>query len=150
MYMDFRRATNADVDTLVALRKVQLVDEGLTPTNIDAELTQFFTEQLQADAFVQYIGEVNGQAVASGGIQFLTFPPSYTNASGKRGYIMNIYTHADYRGQGVARRVLDLLIAEASERGVAKLFLYASPMGKPVYKKYGFIEQEAWMEYTIT
>lgn len=147
--MQWKKATIEDVQTLVQLRKVQLCDEGQTPTDIDEELTRYFTEQLQSAHFVQYVVEDDGTAIASGGIQFLQLPPSYVNKGGMRGYIMNIYTARDYRGQGIAKKMLDTLVSEAQARNVTRLLLYASHMGKPIYEKYGFIAQDAWMEYTI-
>ncbi|MDE7429809.1 MAG: GNAT family N-acetyltransferase, partial [Lachnospiraceae bacterium] len=60
--------------------------------------------------------------------------------------IMNMYTAPEYRRQGIARRTLDLLVAEAKERGVLPVSLEATEMGRPLYEKYGFSAMRDEME----
>ena len=149
--MKFVKATSADVELLVKLRLEQLLDEQL-PTNphIENQLTEFFSQQLTTDTFVQWLLLSDTEEVmATGAILFYQFPPSQYNPSGIRGYIANMYTIKQYRGQGYAAQVLDQLVHEAKQRNVHKLFLYGSEMGKPVYEKYGFKFVDAYMEYEI-
>lgn len=79
----------------------------------------------------------------------MSFPPSYSNPTGIRGYILNMYTAPESRGQGLAKQLVERILAEAQERNVHHLFLIASPMGKPLYKKIGFKENDIYMEYFI-
>lgn len=149
--MNLRKATFSDVELLTTLRLEQLVDEKL-PTNIDIEqqVKTFFGKQLTGADFAQFlISNDDGIVMATGAIIFYPFPPSQYNPSGIRGYIANMYTRKAYRGHGYAKIIMDHLIEEAKKRQVTKLFLYSSEMGRPVYKKYGFIEVDAYMEYTI-
>ena len=150
-FMNFRQATIEDVELLVALRKQQLVDEGLIPNgDITVELTNFFTQQLSSNSYTQVLAlNANGEIEATGAIIYYAFPPSYYNHSGIRGYIANMYTLTPYRGKGLATKVLDQLVLDAKSKHVQKLFLYGSEMGKPVYKRYGFEFVDAYMEYTI-
>ncbi len=148
--MQYRIATIDDIETLVGLRRTQLIDEGLTPnTDITEQLTQFFTQNLDNNQLVQWLALDKNTAIASGAILFHAFPPSYYNPSGIRGYIANMYTAPSHRGQGIARKILDLLVEEARMRHVTKLFLYGSEMGKSVYEKYGFQFVDAYMELDL-
>ena len=149
--MKFVKATNADVALLVKLRTEQLIDEQLPlEPHIENQLTDFFTKQLSTDTFVQWLLLSDTEEVmATGAILFYQFPPSQYNPSGIRGYIANMYTIKQYRGQGYASQILDQLVLEAKQRNVHKLFLYGSEMGQPVYKKYGFKFVDAYMEYEI-
>lgn len=72
--------------------------------------------------------------------------PTYHNPSGKKAYIMNIYTAPEYRRQGIAYRMLDLLVEAAKEQGVLQIALEATDMGRPLYKKYGFVKMQGEME----
>ena len=72
--------------------------------------------------------------------------PTYHNPSGKKAYIMNIYTAPEYRRQGIAYRMLDLLVEAAKEQGVLQIALEATDMGRPLYKKYGFVKMQDEME----
>lgn len=148
--MEFRLATTNDMELLIDLRKRLLVEEGQTvSSNIDEQLRNFFEKQLSSDQFVQWIIEKEKSAIATGGIHFISFPPSYSNPTGIRGYILNMYTAPESRGQGLAKQLVERILAEAQERNVHHLFLIASPMGKPLYKKIGFKENDIYMEYFI-
>lgn len=51
---------------------------------------------------------------------------------------MNVYTNVDYRRQGVAMKMMEILIAEAKSRGVTEISLDATEEGRTLYEKYGF------------
>lgn len=51
--------------------------------------------------------------------------PIYHNPTGKKAYIMNMYTKPDYRRQGIAFKTLDLLVADAKTRGINAISLEA-------------------------
>ena len=145
--MFYRTATVNDTIVLAELRKKQLIDEGIAPEqDIDQELIDFFRKKLRDGSLVEWVGIEDGTIVATGAIAFYDFPPTYTNKSGVKGYITNMYTAPAYRGQGIAALLLDKLVAEARMRNVEKLWLGASKMGRPVYLKYGFQETADWLE----
>lgn len=89
--MFYRIATENDIETLVALRKKQLIDEGIVPgCDIDNELTDFFTKKLSDNSMVEWVGIEDNVIVASAAIVFYDFPPTYINKSGIKGYITNM------------------------------------------------------------
>ena len=59
---------------------------------------------------------------------------------------MNMYTNPNYRRQGIAYNVLDLLINDCKEREVTAISLEATDMGRPLYEKYGFVKMDDEME----
>ena len=146
--MELRLATTDDMEILIDLRKRLLVEEGQTvSSNIDEELRNFFEKQLNSGQFVQWIIEEDKNVLATGGIQFISFPPSYSNSTGIRGYILNMYTTPESRGRGLSKQLVESIFAEAQGRNVHHIFLISSPMGKPLYKKIGFKENDIYMEY---
>ena len=145
-----RKATVADIPALCEARKKQLIDEGLAPVaSIDEELADYFATTLANDSLVEWVLDQDGEIVATAGLALMPFPPTYTNPAGTRGYITNMYTAPSHRGQGVATRLMAKLLDEAKERGIKKLLLSASEMGKPVYRKHGFRENDGWMELDL-
>ena len=60
-----------------------------------------------------------------------------------------MYTRMEYRGQGLARTLLDRLKTFAIELGCSTLELNASAAGYPVYKKYGFSDVSYEMKLEI-
>lgn len=148
--MKYRKANNNDINKLVELRKKQLVDEGLEPNiDIDSELSIFFKNKLSDGTLIQWLVEDKEEIIACGAVVFYEFPPSYTNKTGKKAYIANMYTHENYRGQGIATKLLTRLVEEVRISGVSKIWLGASKMGRPVYKKFGFIETDEYLELNV-
>jgi GNAT superfamily N-acetyltransferase len=146
----FRKATVNEINQLIYLRKKQLVDEGIEPNQeIDTELKEFFTNKMNDGSLVEWIVEDNDEIIATGAIICYEFPPTYTNKSGKKAYITNMYTKESYRGQGIATKLLTKLVAEAKTAGIIKIWLGASKLGRPVYEKFGFKETDEWLELDI-
>ena len=147
----FRKATINDIVQISELRKKQLQDEGQKSSiNMDEELHQFFKDKMSSGDLIEWIAEDSNGIIATSAIIFMDFPPSFTNPTGKRGYIANMYTSDKYRGQGIAGRLLEYLEKEAQARGVEMLFLHASEMGRRAYVKSGFSETDTFMEKLIT
>lgn len=145
--MNFRKADIDDIGTLISLRKKQLIDEGIEPTiDIDKELHDFFQSKLSDGSLIQWIVEDKEEVIASGAVVIYEFPPSYTNKTGNKAYVTNMYTKEDYRGQGIATNLLTKLVDEVKDAGITKIWLGASKMGRPVYKKFGFQETDEWLE----
>ena len=79
-------------------------------------------------------------------VSFYQVMPTYHNPTGKKAYIMNMYTAPEYRRQGIAFHTLDLLVNDAMKQGVSQIALEATDMGRPLYEKYGFVKMEDEME----
>ncbi|UOB81990.1 GNAT family N-acetyltransferase (plasmid) [Bacillus sp. ZJS3] len=148
--MKYRKANIDDINKLVELRKKQLFDEGIEPNiNIDTELSVFFKNKLSDGTLIQWLVEDDEEIIACGAVIFYEFPPSYTNRTGKKAYIANMYTNENYREQGIATMLLTKLVNEVKISGVSKIWLEASKMGRLVYKKFGFIETDEYLELNI-
>jgi len=149
--MHFRLASLEDIQLLIDLRKQLLVEEGqIVSSNIEEELKRFFEHQISSNQYVQWLVEQDHNVIATGAIQFISFPPSYFNPTGIRGYISNMYTHSENRNKGIGKQVLHQLLAEAKRRKVHHIFLISSEIGKPLYKKMGFKENDIYMEYFLS
>ena len=145
--MEFRLATLEDLELIIELRLQLLKDEGQeASSSIVDQVKVFFENQFASNQYVQWFVEQDNEVMATGAIQFIAFPPSYFNPTGIRGYIANMYTLPEHRNKGIARKLLQQLEAEAKARNVKHLFLIASEMGKPLYKKNGFTENDIYME----
>ncbi|PAD88479.1 GNAT family N-acetyltransferase [Niallia circulans] len=148
--MEYRKATREDINLLMELRKFQLVDEGITADkDIDYELEDFFQRKLAEGSLIQWLVMEENEIIATGAIVIYEFPPTYTNKSGKKAYVTNMYTKNAYRGKGIATTLLTKLVEEAKSLGIKKIWLGASKLGRPVYKKFGFKETDEWMELEL-
>lgn len=146
--MIIRRAEFHDIEKLVLMRKMQIKEEGQTINPlIDNELYSFFLKKMETNELVEWVAVDDlGDIIATAAIMFMDFPPTFSNISGKRGYITNMYTSNKYRGRGIAGLLLDKIEKEAIDRGVSHFVLHASDMGRKSYKKNGYKETLAVME----
>lgn len=53
-------------------------------------------------------------------------------------YIMSMYTEPEFRGRGVATALVREMVRWATRKGYRRIFLHASPAGRPVYRRLGF------------
>ena len=96
--------------------------------------------------FIKNLVYDNENFIGAGGVSFYKVMPTYHNPTGKKAYIMNMYTASEYRRQGIAFHTLDLLVKDAREQGVSQIALEATEMGRPLYERYGFVKMEDEME----
>ncbi len=63
----------------------------------------------------------------------------------KRGvqpYLLSMYTEPDFRGRGVASRIVEAAVDWTRAQGYPSVRLHASDMGRRVYQRLGF--KRAW------
>lgn len=144
--MNYRKAEVKDVPQLIELRKKQLVDEGLSPTNnIDIELKQYFLASLMNGSLISWVAEDNGIIIATSGVCFYQIPPTYSNPTGQIAHITNMYTKEEYRCKGIASALLKFVIDEAKNLNYKMIKLHASNLGKSIYEKVGFTDSDGYM-----
>ena len=96
-----------------------------------------------------YVAVANGQIVATSGLVIHRHPPSPSNLSGLTAYVMNMYTLPAWRGRGIATTLVDKLIELAKGKNCRRISLHATPMGRPVYARAGFVPAEAEMQLDL-
>lgn len=142
--LTIRRATADDADTLTRLRLEMQTElfagdgHGASPDEIVEDNREYFREHLPVGDFVAFVAEAGGAIVATSGVVVYRAPPTGGNPSGVEGYVMNMYTVPEYRGRGLAPRLLDRLIEHIRGLGGHRVWLRASDYGRPVYDRYGF------------
>ena len=60
-------------------------------------------------------------------------------AEGRHAIIINVFTEPDWRGQGVAVRLLQTIIDWARTERLDRLVLHASEAGRSLYSRLGFV-----------
>ena len=90
------------------------------------------------------------KAIGCATLCYITVMPTFDHPTGKRAHLMNVYTNADYRRQGIARQMVTMLLDEAKERGVTYISLDTTISGEPLYKSLGFDFSEETMGLNLT
>lgn len=151
---EYKRAGLNDIEELVRTRLIVLCAANQLPEGTDMpEVRQvsydYYYKALKSGEHIAYLVYDNHTFVGAGGVSFYQVMPTYHNPSGKKAYIMNIYTAPEYRKQGIAYKTLDLLVKDIKKQGVSKMVLEATEMGRGLYEKYGFVFMKDEMELPI-
>ncbi len=147
----YKKATIEDIDFLTesrieVLRAANELSDDIDMTTVKEETYRYYQENLENVQHCAYLVFCNDEFVGAGAVSFFEVMPTYHNPSGKKAYIMNMYTKPAYRRQGIAYKVLDLLVNESKKKGIHCITLEATKAGKPLYEKYGFVSMKDEME----
>ena len=148
---EYKKATIEDTDELVrtritVLRAANKLSDDVDMSLVEKESYEYYKRALETGEHIGYLVYDNGTFIGAGGVSFYQVMPTYHNSTGKKAYIMNMYTAPEYRRQGIAFHTLDLLMNDAKKQGVLQIALEATDMGRPLYERYGFIKMEDEME----
>lgn len=142
----YRLATTDDTSMLVDYRILLLDTVSHTAHSAEVvqklrdDLTIYFPKAIADGSYIAWLA-FDGDIIAGvSGMVMYDRPASYNCPKGRIGYILNIYTEAAYRRQGISTRMMDKLYLSAKEHNVSNLVLHASPDGIGVYRRFGFEE----------
>lgn len=141
----YRLATPGDVETLATLRWRMEAERhperaaGEAPgADYLAAARQDIRPEIERGAHIAFLAEGDGQVVACAILIWWTMLPNLQSLHRKRGYVSSVYTDPAWRRRGIARQLMEQLIARAQEMGIDRLVLWASDMGRPLYLDQGF------------
>lgn len=149
--MEFRVATLDDLDLLTesrieVLRAANKLDDSADMKEVEKESYEYYKKSLANNTHFAILVMEDDKFIGAGGVSFYEVMPTYHNPSGKKAYIMNMYTNPNYRRQGIAYKTLDILVNTSKQRGINQISLEATEMGRPLYEKYGFVNMQSEME----
>ena len=105
--------------------------------HIKAKLPLYYAEHLNVDFFA-YIAEESGKPVGSAFLVLSEMPPNSNFPNGRIGTVLNVYVSPDYRRQGIASKLMSMLISDSKGMELDYIELKASSDGYLLYKKLGF------------
>ncbi|MCR4746221.1 MAG: GNAT family N-acetyltransferase [Lachnospiraceae bacterium] len=149
--IEYKFATINDIDLLTktrveVLRAANKLDDSADMSEVEKASKIYYKKALANGSHTAILVLDGNNFIGAGGISYYEVMPTYHNPSGKKAYVMNMYTSPEYRRKGIARKTLDLLINDAKSRGINCISLEATDMGKPLYEDYGFTPMNAEME----
>jgi GNAT superfamily N-acetyltransferase len=143
-------ATVADAAIIARHRAEMFRDMGaLEPHLYDALVAatvRFLENSMPSGEYVGWLAapaEDPALIVAGAGVLLRRPVPPHPQAGsdtlgeGPQGLVINVFTEKPWRRQGLARLLMECLIAWAAD-SVETLVLHASPEGRPLYESLGF------------
>ncbi len=97
--------------------------------------------------YLGWLAMQGGQVIGGAGLLLLHWQPSRTDPNPVRGRVVNVFVEAEFRRQGVARNLLQTLLAEARNLRLGVLNLGSNAEGRSLYNSLGFqaSETEMWL-----
>ena len=138
--MQIRIATKEDIDLLMSSRLEMLKVVNGLPQDYqydDVIVNESRDYFLNGDHITVLVID-NGEVIGCASMSFMRIMPTFSHPTGKRAHLMNVYTRSEYRRQGIARKMVEILIDETWKRGATEISLDATTMGRPLYESLGF------------
>lgn len=141
------KATDIELDMVIRSRIEMLKDvNGLSKdTEFDRDFMDNTKEYFKNSNQTTVLSIDNNEVIGCATVCYIRVMPTFDHPSGKRAHVMNVYTRSNYRRQGVALRMMKVLIEEAENRGVTEISLDATGSGRPLYEKCGFVRSKEGM-----
>lgn len=145
--MVYRKASGDDIDLLVSqrLKFVEVEESDWKYAPLKENCHAYFSRAFAGHGCDVILAEEDGSCVGTGIIFYYDSVPSAFNVTGKNAYITSMYVEPSHRRKGIGKAVLKRLLECAGEKGCRIILLSASDMGRPMYEKMGFKENENGM-----
>ena len=140
--MRFEKADDRDIARLIDLRLAYLTEDLGQMDEREAalladRLRDYFERNLNARVFA-YAAREGEEIVSCALLLVVEKPASPAFPTGNTGMVLNVYTKPEYRQKGYARRVMNLLLADADRMGLDPIELKATGSGRRLYRLAGF------------
>jgi GNAT superfamily N-acetyltransferase len=139
----FRRATVRDLDVLVRQRRGMWSDMGLgNEDQLDSQdrvYRGWARSRLRTGTLLGWVAETSEGVVVAGGTVWLR--PAVPRPGIKQmvqPFLLSMYAEPEWRGRGLATRIVDEAIVWARKKGYGELLLHASQMSRGIYLHRGF------------
>ena len=148
-----RQATLADVGMIAHHRAAMFLDMGSATPVVVASLTSateiYLRQAIPSGEYLGWLASLAsrpGDVVAGAGVQVrrvLPFPLRWPDgradvAHGRQAIVLNVYTERGFRRRGLARRLMQEVLAWARAVQIESLVLHAAPDGRALYEQLGF------------
>ena len=138
-----RPATAQDLGVILRHRRRMFEDMAFSDQQtLDAMLassTPLLRRGLMDGTYRGWLVEVpEGKVVAGGGVIILEFQSHPRDPRPQRAWVVNMFTEPEHRRRGLARQLMETMLAWCTEEGMRFLYLHASDAGRPLYDSLGF------------
>jgi len=137
-----RPATVDDIREIIRQRRRMYEDMHYTDASALDTMSQLTADYLRTaipdGSFRAWLACDGDRPVAGGAILITRWPAHAYDLECRRATILNVYTDPDYRRRGIARQLMQTMIAWCRQQGLARVTLHASDNGRHLYESMGF------------
>ena len=142
MTLVYRVSSERDLERIVEMKRAMFLEIDFKSNDLKAE----FAEMVLADYIVMnrenrvrhFLATDDDMIVACAGAFIRSDEPIKYFRNDRYGYIGDVYTEPDFRGQGLAKMLCEKAVDYLKEQGMATIELKASSAGRSIYESLGF------------
>ncbi len=150
MKIEYKRLTEKELDIFINLRINQLREEGAKEEiDLVPALKEYYTCHMSDGTFVSWLAFDGENIIGTSGMSFVEKPPYFGCPSGKIGLLSSMFTDPKYRRKGIAKELLSRVVDDAREYGCGVIQITASDMGVKLYRDFGFVHNDNFMQYKL-
>lgn len=148
--VDIRIASKDDIDRMMNIRleMLKVVNDLPEDYEYSDEMINESREYFLTGDQMTVLALDGEETVGCASMSFIRVMPTFDHPTGRRAHLMNVYTRDEYRRQGIAEKMVKLLIDESWSEGVTEISLDATVSGRPLYESMGFTDSTECMILT--
>lgn len=145
--MIFGKATSKDISMLTDLRVAYLQEDLGSVADDDlcvikSSLPGYYEKHLNDDLLV-YVARDEEAVVSCAFLLIVEKPMSPSFITGKTGTVLNVYTKPECRDRGYAKKLMTMMLEDATACDVSAIELKSTEDGYALYKAVGFEDVKA-------
>ena len=145
--MNYLEATIDDLEQIIEMRLEYIAsDQGAIKTEdikaMKEQLPGYFTENIGKSIFV-FVAKDNEHIVSIVMLNIITKPSNPHFINGSVGEVLNVYTKEEYRKQGIASKLINMLLEFSKKKNLDYVELESTDEGYELYKKIGFKDSKS-------
>src|ERR1700756_3559272 len=129
-----REGTAADIPEIARQRRRMCEDTNYTDADVLSAMVtataDYLTKAIPEGSFRSWLACDKGRIVAGGAVVISAWPAHAYDLECRRATILNVYTEPEYRRRGIARQIMEIMIAWCRNEGFARVSLHASEHGR--------------------
>ena len=139
-----REGTVADIGEIARQRRRMCEDMNYNDAAVLSTMTaltaDYLNKAIPEGSFRSWLVCDAGRVVGGGAVVIRPWPSHAYDLACRRATILNVYTDPEYRRRGVARQIMETIIAWCRQQGFARVTLHASEHGRHLYESLGFVD----------
>ena len=147
----YRIAANDDIELMMRsrLEMLRVVNNLSDDYEFSEELVSCSLEYFLNGDQTTVLALDEDIVIGCASMSYMRIMPTFSHSTGKRAHLMNVYTNSNYRRQGIARKMVSMLIDDAREKGASEISLDATQSGRPLYESLGFGQNKECMSLIL-
>lgn len=146
-----RLATHDDIEQLIQMRWDFTYEDNDATPKVDwegyhRECEQFLQQALQGDRWYIWVAEIDNIVVSHIYVELIDKVPRPGRVTHPFGYVTNVYTRPEYRGQGIGSKLLSAIEQWAREINLEFLIVWPSSTSVNFYERNGYALAKEAME----